>query len=129
MISKSARIRKFAAATATSIPIAVDPVAETSGMRLSAAKRPPTVATSPMTRVKIAASTPVSKQTCSAMRVTAMAQSGALFEGFQQTASPQTAASALFHAQTATGKLKAVITPTMPNGCHCSIRRCLGRSD
>ena len=34
-----------------------------------------------------------------------------------------------FHAQTATGKLKAVMTPTSPSGCHCSIMRCFGRSD
>ena len=30
---------------------------------------------------------------------------------------------------TATGKLKAVITPTTPSGCHCSYIRCAGRSE
>ena len=63
------------------------------------------------------------------MRVTAMAQSGDLLDGFQTLASPHTAASALFHAQTATGKLKAVMTPMTPSGCHCSIKRCFGRSE
>ena len=39
------------------------------------------------------------------------------------------AATVAFHAQTATGKLNAVTTPTGPSGCHCSIIRCRGRSD
>ena len=39
------------------------------------------------------------------------------------------AASAAFHDHTATGKLNAVITPTTPSGCHCSISRWCGRSD
>ena len=58
-----------------------------------------------------------------------MAVSGVFSEGFQTVASPQTAASAAFHDQTATGKLKAEMTPTTPSGCHCSIRRWFGRSD
>ena len=44
-------------------------------------------------------------------------------EAFQTVASPQTAASAAFHDQTATGKLKALITAITPSGCHCSIKR------
>ncbi len=43
--------------------------------------------------------------------------------------SPQTSATAVFHDHTATGKLKALITPTTPIGCHVSIRRWPGRSD
>ena len=35
---------------------------------------------------------------------------------------------AAFHAHTATGKLNAVITPTGPSGCHCSVSRWPGRS-
>ena len=46
--------------------------------------------------------------------------SGVFSEGFHTTESPQTTASAKFHAQTATGKLKALITPTTPSGCHVS---------
>ena len=76
-----------------------------------------------MTRLKIAGSTPVSRQTCSAIFITAMAVSGVFSDGFQIVASPQTAASAAFHDQTATGKLKAEMMPTKPSGCHCSIKR------
>ncbi|COV15770.1 Uncharacterised protein [Mycobacterium tuberculosis] len=43
--------------------------------------------------------------------------------------SPQTSATAVFHAQTATGKLNAVITPTTPSGCQVSRSRCPARSD
>ena len=60
-----------------------------------------------MSRVKIAGSAPVSRQTRSAILVTAIAVSGVFSDGFQIVASPQTAASAAFHDQTATGKLKA----------------------
>ena len=69
---------------------------------------------------------------CSATRLTmawqASAQRGVFSEGFQTTVSPHTQASAAFHAQTATGKLNALITPMAPSGCHCSISRCCGRS-
>ncbi len=50
-------------------------------------------------------------------------------EGFQTQGSPQTAAMAAFHDQTAMGKLNAVMTATGPIGCHCSIIRCRGRSE
>ena len=43
-----------------------------------------------------------------------MAHNGVLEEGFQITTFPQIAAINAFHAQTATGKLNAVITPTIP---------------
>ena len=55
---------------------------------------------------------------------TAIAVSGVSGDGFQTTVSPQTGAIAAFHAQTATGKLNAVMMPTGPSGCHCSIIRC-----
>ena len=35
----------------------------------------------------------------------------------------------MFHAQTATGKLNAVMTPTTPSGCQLSIMRWPGRSE
>ena len=53
----------------------------------------------------------------------------AMHDGFHTTGSPQTKASAAYHDHTATGKLKALITPTTPSGCHCSIIRCCGRSE
>ena len=59
----------------------------------------------------------------------ASAVSGVRSEGFQITGSPQTNASAAFQLQTATGKLKALITATGPSGCHVSVRRWPGRSD
>ena len=49
---------------------------------------------SPISRVKIAGSAPVSRQTRSAIFVTAIAVSGVFSDGFQTVASPQTAASA-----------------------------------
>ena len=53
----------------------------------------------------------------------AIAVRGATREGFQIMVSPQTAASMEFHAQTAAGKLKAVMMPIDPIGCHCSYMR------
>ena len=58
--------------------------------------------------------------------ITASAHSGVFSLGFQITGLPQTSASAAFHAHTATGKLKALITSTGPSGCHCSIIRWFG---
>ena len=52
-----------------------------------------------------------------------IADKKALEEGFQITVSPAINAIMAFHDQTATGKLKAVITPTGPSGCHCSYIR------
>ena len=50
-------------------------------------------------------------------------------DGFQMVTSPQTAARKAFQLHTATGKLKALMTPTMPIGCHCSYMRWPGRSE
>ena len=61
-------------------------------------------------------------------RARAAAQSGVFSDGFQTTLSPQTKARQAFQAQTATGKLKAEITPTTPSGCQVSIIRWPGRS-
>ena len=59
----------------------------------------------------------------------ASAVSGVFSDGFQTTESPQTSASAAFHDQTATGKLKAEMTPTdaerMP-GFHHAVVGALG---
>ena len=49
--------------------------------------------------------------------------SGVFSDGFQMHTSPQTHASIVFHDHTATGKLKALITPIGPKGCHCSYIR------
>ncbi len=50
-------------------------------------------------------------------------------EGFHTTVFPHTSAIAVFQDHTATGKLKAVITPTTPSGCQVSISRWPGRSE
>jgi hypothetical protein len=45
---------------------------------------------------------------------------------FQICTLPQTKLMAVFQPQTAAGKLKAVINPNIPNGCHISIMTCPG---
>ena len=55
--------------------------------------------------------------------------SGVSSEGFHTTGSPQTSAIAVFQDQTATGKLKALMTPTTPSGCQVSMSRWPGRSE
>jgi hypothetical protein len=64
--------------------------------------------------LKIPSPKPASFATRSAIFCTAIAVSGVFEEGFQTTGSPHTAAIAAFHAQTATGKLNAVMTPDRP---------------
>ena len=64
-----------------------------------------------------------------AIFVQAIAVSGVFSDGFQITGSPQTSASAAFHDQTATGKLKAVTTAQGPSGCQVSAMRWPGRSE
>ncbi|SHT56033.1 Uncharacterised protein [Mycobacteroides abscessus subsp. abscessus] len=59
----------------------------------------------------------------------ATAVNGVSSEGFHTTVSPQTRAIAVFHDQTATGKLNAEMTPTTPSGCQDSMRRCPARSE
>ena len=73
----------------------------------------------PITRLNMPSS-PWSRATRLVMCWTAIAVKGVLDEGFQIIVSPHTAAMAAFHDQTATGKLKAVIIPMGPRGCHCS---------
>ncbi len=107
----------------------VEPVAEISGMRPSWTIFSPTASRPPTVKLKMAGSTPLARHTRSAILMVAMAHRGVWPDGFQIVASPQTAARALFQAQTATGKLKALMMPTMPKGCHCSIMRCCGRSE
>ena len=53
----------------------------------------------------------------------------ALGAGFQHIKSPQIIAIAAFHPKTAHGKLKAVMTPTIPNGFQTSIIKCSGLSE
>src|ERR1019366_7608108 len=57
------------------------------------------------------------------------AHSAVFGEGFHTVALPAMAARKAFQDHTATGKLKAEITPTTPSGCHCSYMRCSTRSE
>ena len=112
----------------TSRPIAVEPVAETIGMRASStrtspASRPPTSSVG-----RLAGASPKREAALSNSACTASAVSGAFSEGFQATLSPHTKASAAFHDHTATGKLNAEMTATTPAGCQVSIIRWCLRS-
>jgi hypothetical protein len=62
------------------------------------------------------------------MACVASAVSRVFSEGFHTTASPHTKASAAFQDHTATGKLKAEMTPQTPSGCQVSIMRWSARS-
>ena len=126
--SSMVRPRRFPTTSATRSPTRQDPVADIRGRRLSCSRRSPTVEPLPTTREKIAGSTLFSMQTSAAIFVTASAVNGVPEAGFHRVASPQTAAIAAFQLHTATGKLKAVITPTIPRGCHCSRMWWSGRS-
>src|ERR1700736_2724879 len=117
--SNSVRPSLRATVSETVLPIRVEPVAETRGTRVSSASKQPTVE-SLTARLQSPGSTPHSRQTCSAILMHAIAVIGVFSEGFHKVALPHTTASALFHDQTATGKLNAEIIPTNPSGCHCS---------
>ena len=109
------------------VPVAHEPVKETSGMRASLAILSPIVRPGPMTSVMTPA-WPCPSRTRFAIFETAIDASGTSLLGFQTMLSPHTAAMSAFQLQTATGKLNAVTMPTTPSGCHCSIMRWPSRS-
>src|SRR5262249_8170796 len=104
---------------ATIRPMRVDPVALISGPRGPFTSRDPITSSSPITRFTTPFH-PCFSSTASQISCTASAVSGVLSDGFQTTTSPHTIAISAFQLHTATGKLKALITPTTPSGCHCS---------
>ena len=107
-----------------------EPVAETSGIRLSSASFWPTLLRSPSSKVKIAGSAPVSRQTRSAIFVTAIALSGVFSDAFQTVASPQTAASAAFHVQFSHTYLPLLFGPfgaEIISGSVLAVRWCTAR--
>ena len=106
----------------TILPIRVDPVAEIKGTRSSLVINSPTVK-SPFIKLKIPSGKLFSLSTCAISFWQAIALNGVFSDGFHTHTSPQTAASILFQLQTATGKLKAEMIPTIPIGCHCSYMR------
>ena len=127
--SRSDRPSRAATVWATARPIRTEPVAEISGIRRGGGQGLPDVGPGTDDHAEHAVrGLGHFRQRAAAIAWQAMAHRGVFSDGFQTTASPQTRASIAFQAQTATGKLKAVITPTGPRGCHCSARRCRGRS-
>ena len=114
---------------AIALPIAVEPVAETSGMRSSSASCTARSAPPITSSNRPSGTSPRRSAARRSSAVEASAVSGARSDGFHTTGSPQTRASAAFQLQTATGKLKALITATGPSGCQVSVRRCPGRSE
>ncbi len=113
---------RLATRSPTMRPTLVEPVKLTSGTRRSSTKDCASSLPASLNR-KNRSGKPPSLSASLQMRMAAIADNGVLGEGFQIEMSPQTAATNEFQAQTATGKLKALITPTTPSGCHCSIIR------
>ena len=91
-------------------------LASADASRMSARKSSPTYLELDATKFRIPSGILFLSRTLLTMFETAIAQSITLEEGFHTTTSPQTMANIAFHAHTATGKLKAEITPTMPSG-------------
>ena len=128
--SNSVRPSRAPTTCATRRPIRHEPVALISGSRRSAIIGSPTCSSVPMMSVKTSAgSSPSGRKICCsvmtlrAISLVAIATSGVKRLGFQRHVSPQTAATSAFHAQTAQGKLNAVMIPIVPSGCHCSYMR------
>src|SRR5579871_319220 len=114
-------------AVPTALPIRVDPVAETNGIRTSLAIHSPT-SLLPTINPLTPSGTLLFSKTSATICWQATPHKGVFSDGFQTHTSPQTQANMLFQLHTATGKLKAEIIPTIPNGCHCSYMRCAERS-
>jgi hypothetical protein len=113
------RPKRPATVVATVRPTFVEPVNETSGTRLSSSMLCPTSRPEPMHN-DASAPKPSASSTGRHAFVIAIAHRGVRLDGFHKHASPHTSASIEFQAHTATGKLKAVMIPTVPSGCHCS---------
>ena len=114
---------------ASALPMTVEPVAETSGSRGSSASWRARSAPPMTTSSSPSGASPNAAAARRSSDWQASAVSGVRSLGFHTTGSPHTSASAEFQLHTATGKLKALITPTGPSGCQVSSMRCPGRSD
>ncbi len=126
--SRSDRPRRRPTTSATRRPIRQLPVAEINGSR-SILEHPLADVVGPAdAELEDSFAAVLAVATSSTICWTATAVRGVRGEGFQIIVSPQTAAIMAFQAQTATGKLNAVMIPIGPSGCHCSIIRCRGRS-
>ena len=99
-----------------------DPVAEMIGTSREATSDSP-MAAPPMTSWQSPSGASAPKRAIARIMIlwVAIAVSGVFSDGFQITGSPQTSASAAFQLHTATGKLKAEMTPHGPIGCQVSV--------
>src|SRR3569833_1968864 len=102
-------------AAPTALPIRVEPVADTNGTRLSFDINSP-ITRSPIIRHETPSGTSFLSKTSCMMCWQAIAVNGVFSDGFQTHTSPQTQAKAALQLQTATGKLKAEMMPTIPSG-------------
>src|SRR5690606_2115149 len=119
--------KRSATVLATWRPILVEPVNDTKEIRESLLIKSPVAF--PVTKQLTPSGTLFFSKTLVMMFWQATAHKGVFELGFQTHTSPQTQASAAFHDQTATGKLKALIIPTIPSGWYCSYIRCIGLSE
>ena len=132
LLPPSSRIvlpKRAATTGATARPIRVEPVADTTATRGSAASFAPVSGPPIRQAARPSGASPNWRAALAKTAITASAVSGVFSDGFQITGLPQTSASAAFQAQTATGKLKAVMTAVTPAGCQVSIIRWPGRSE
>ena len=104
----------------TARPMRQDPVADISGSRGSSTSFSPISRPPITTAINPSGASPYSASARAKSCAKARAVTGVFSDGFQTTGSPHTIAIAKFQAQTATGKLKAEITPMGPSGCQIS---------
>lgn len=112
----------------TIFPTLVDPVNEIKGILLSYDIFCP-ISTPPWTTVKTFGFILFFSRTSAMILAVAIVTKEVECDPFQVIKSPQTKAIAAFHPNTAQGKLKAVITPTIPNGFQTYIIKCYGLSE
>merc|ERR1712071_329353 len=128
--SNKLRPNRLCTVSATSLPTLVLPVKETKGIRTSFAMAIPTSAP-PLTRLHMAPGKLFCSRTSAIILVVATLHRGVEGAPFQIRVFPRTNERALFQPYTATGKLNAEMTPTVPRGFHISrcMVRSLGRND
>ena len=113
---------RWATRSPTARPTLVEPVKLISGMRRSSTKALARSVPASLNR-KNRSGKPAPLSASLQIFIVAIAVSGVRGDGFQMQMSPQTVARKAFQAQTATGKLKALMMPTRPSGCHWSYMR------
>mmetsp|Transcript_10278 Transcript_10278/g.24590 ORF Transcript_10278/g.24590 Transcript_10278/m.24590 type:complete len:218 (-) Transcript_10278:358-1011(-) len=126
--SRIVRPKRECTISDTRRPISVEPVKDSSVRRLSLIRRSPTVRPGPVTMVRTPGGTPLRSSTLPISLVRAAVTRQVEEAPFQMLVLPQMSDSAMFQPHTATGKLNAVITPTLPSGFQHSRREWVARS-